>query len=265
MEVRTIATMTKRKDRLAEPLVLCYHAVSENWPADLSITTRQLREQLELLVERGYRGATFHDAVASMPSPSPIVAVTFDDAFLSVLELAHPILSSLGLRATVFVVTDFADGDQPLQWTGVDRWLGGVHESELQGLSWRQLEQLADDGWEIGSHTRTHPWLTKLSDDALAKELRGSREACEKALGRPCRTLAYPYGDFDARVAAAALEAGYEAAATLAAALNRPNALAWPRIGVYHKDSLRRFRVKVSPGIRRLRTAFAPVEKVLRA
>jgi peptidoglycan/xylan/chitin deacetylase (PgdA/CDA1 family) len=256
--------MKKRTARRNETLVLCYHAVSESWPADLSITTSQLREQLELLVERGYRGVTFSDAVASTSS-GPMVSVTFDDAFLSVLELAYPILSALALPATVFVVTDFAGDGRRLEWSGVDRWLGGVHEAELRGLSWRELEQLADAGWEIGSHTRTHPRLTKLPDVALANELRGSREACQHALGRPCRTLAYPYGDFDSRVAAAAAEAGYEAAASLPAALVRPTAFAWPRIGVYHKDSLRRFRVKVSPGIRRVRTAFAPVEKFLRA
>jgi peptidoglycan/xylan/chitin deacetylase (PgdA/CDA1 family) len=243
--------------------MLCYHAVSDSWPAHLSVTPAQLRQQLELLVQRGYHGETFHEAVVSEPS-RPTLVVTFDDAFLSVLQHAYPILAALGLPATVFVVTDFADGSRPLQWPGVDDWRGGAHEAELKSLSWGQLAQLADAGWEIGSHTRTHPRLTRLSDDALAGELSESREACEQALGRPCRSFAYPYGDFDTRVTAATAAAGYEAAATLPTALTRPSALAWPRIGVYHKDSLRRFRLKVSPTIRRLRTALGPVEELLR-
>jgi peptidoglycan/xylan/chitin deacetylase (PgdA/CDA1 family) len=254
----------RRSDQTGDTLVLCYHAVSDTWPADLSITQAHFRAQVELLVERGYRGCTFHDAVTSFGSGRR-VAITFDDAFLSVLELAFPVLSSLDLPATVFVVTDFADGNRRLEWTGIDRWLGSAHEHDLRGLSWTQLRELAEAGWEVGSHTRTHRRLTQLSDDTLAGELRGSREACEDALGRPCRSVAYPYGDFDGRVAAAAAAAGYDAGAALPMGLSRPTALGWPRVGVYHKDSLHRFRVKVSPTVRRLRTALAPVEARLRS
>jgi peptidoglycan/xylan/chitin deacetylase (PgdA/CDA1 family) len=256
--------VTRRSSRAGRTVTFGYHAISDSWSADLSVTTKQFREQLQLLVKRGFRGNTFHDAVTS-PSPGRRMVVTFDDAFSSVLELGFPILSSLGLVATVFVVTDFADSGRPLRWPGIDRWVGGIHEPELKGLSWSQLAQLADAGWEIGSHTRTHPRLTSLSDDALVGELRGSREACERALGRPCRSLAYPYGDFDPRVLAAAADAGYEAAATLPTFFTRPTALAWPRIGVYRKDSLRRFRVKVSPTVCRIRTVFGVVGDRLRS
>lgn len=260
--------MRRLRNRPAEPLVLCYHAISDDWSADFSTTTSQLRDQLELLVERGFRGATFTDAITSSANESSgsarVVAVTFDDGFSSVLERAYPILSSLGLPATLFVVTEFAETGGPLQWRGMDKSVAGDHETELQGLTWAEVRQLADAGWEIGSHTRTHPHLTQLADDALAQELRGSRDACESALGRSCRALAYPYGDFDARVAAAAAEAGYEAAATLSAGITRATALAWPRVGVYHYDSLRRFRIKTSPVVRRLRRRLAPVEARLR-
>jgi peptidoglycan/xylan/chitin deacetylase (PgdA/CDA1 family) len=253
-----------RSEQTGDTLVLCYHAISDTWPADLAVTQANFRAQIELLVERGYRGCTFHDAVAA-PGSGRRVAVTFDDAFQSVLELAFPVLSSLDFCATVFVVTDFADGNRRLEWHGIDGLLRSIHEPDLLGLSWPQLQELAEAGWEIGSHTRTHRRLTQLSDEALAGELRESREACENAMGRPCRSVAYPYGDFDVRVADAASAAGYDAGATLPAALGRPTALGWPRVGVYRKDSLRRFRVKVSPTVRRLRTALAPVEARLRS
>ena len=58
-------------------------------------------------------------------------------------------------------------------------------------------------------------WLTQLDDESLAHELRGSKQRCEEVLRRPCRTIAYPKGNFDDRVARATAEAGYEAAATL--------------------------------------------------
>lgn len=243
--------------------VLCYHAVSESWNVPLAVTTAQLREQLELLVSRGYRAVTFHEVVAEEP-PGPTLAITFDDGFASVLELAFPILSSLGLVATIFVVTDFVDGERPLRWPGIER-RSGIHEREVRGLSWSELDQLAAAGWEIGSHTRTHPRLTQLDDGALAAELRGSRAACERALARPCHSLAYPFGDVDSRVVAATREAGYEAAAALSTGLGGGSPLEWPRTGVYRKDSLRRFRLKVSPTVCRVRETFAPVERLARA
>jgi peptidoglycan/xylan/chitin deacetylase (PgdA/CDA1 family) len=235
----------------AQALVLCYHAVSDQWPADLSVTAAQLRSQLELLLRRGYQPATFTDAVTSPEKRT--LAVTFDDGYLSTLERAEPVLSSLGVPGTVFVVTDFVSNGHPLRWPGIEHWCDGPHEAELRGLSWADLETLAAAGWEVGSHTRTHPRLTELDDRALAEELSGSRTACERNLGRPCRSLAYPYGDVDRRVVAAAAAAGYEAAAALPARLSASRPLEYVRIGVYHPDGLGRFRLKVSPLVRHIR------------
>jgi peptidoglycan/xylan/chitin deacetylase (PgdA/CDA1 family) len=242
---------------LGDVLVLCYHAVSPDWPAQLSVTPERLQRQLEFLVRQGYQGATFHEAVTSSESGKKLV-VTFDDAYLSVYDLAYPILSSLGLPGTIFVVTDFAESGRTLGWSGIDHWLDGPHRPELRSLSWSQLRELAGAGWEIGSHTRTHPMLTTLDDAELVRELGESRETCETELGRPCSSLAYPYGDVDSRVAAAAVAAGYLAAAALPGQFVRGGGpMMWPRLGIYRKDSLLRFRVKVSPSTRRLRQALS--------
>jgi peptidoglycan/xylan/chitin deacetylase (PgdA/CDA1 family) len=242
-------------------LVLCYHSVSETWPASLSVSPNQLGEQLSWLVKAGYRGATFHEAVTRKASGMRLV-VTFDDAFRSVLNLAYPILAELGLPGTVFVVTDFARTSRPLAWDGIMQW-HGTYDDELQGMTWDEVRELADSGWEIGSHTRTHPRLTQLDDASLARELHESRDACERAVGRPCLSLAYPYGDFDARVCAAAADAGYRSAASEDP--GPPIPLAWPRVGIWRKDSLNRFRFKVSPTVVRARARLQPAEKRSRA
>jgi peptidoglycan/xylan/chitin deacetylase (PgdA/CDA1 family) len=239
---------------LSDTLVLCYHAVSERWPAPLSVTPAAFERQLALLVRRGYEGATFRDAALGN-RPGKTLAVTFDDAYRSVLELARPILDRLGLPATVFVPTDWPARGEPMRWPGIDQWMGGEFEPELRPLTWEQLAGLDAHGWEIGSHTRSHPHLTSLADAALDEELRASRAECERRLGKPCTTLAYPYGDWDARVAAAAGRAGYEAACTLPARIHAARPLEWPRVGVYHDDSERRYRLKVSRGVRAVRAS----------
>ena len=234
---------------MGDVLVLCYHAVSERWPAKLSLTPERLERQLRWVVAAGYRGATFHEAVTAPPA-AKTVAVTFDDAYRSVLELAFPILSRLRLPATVFVPTAFPGSDDPMAWPGIDEWLDGPHRAELQCMSWEELGGLASEGWEVGSHTRSHPMLTQIDDAALSRELSDSRSECEDRLGRPCRTIAYPYGDLDGRVAAAARDAGYDAGATLRRDRRDPRPLEWPRVGVYNADSYWRFRLKVAPATR---------------
>lgn len=239
---------------MSDVLVLCYHAVSPDWSAPLSVTPDRLERQLALLQRRGYVGTTFAQAIESPPGKRT-VAITFDDAYRSVLRLAAPLLDGLGWPASVYVPTDYAGTEAPMSWPGIDEWVGGPHERELTPMSWDELGELAERGWEIGSHTRSHPHLTQLDDEALGAELGESRAVCEQRLGRPCTSVAYPYGDVDERVVAATAGAGYSHGAALPAGLHAVRPLEWPRVGVYYGDAGWRFRLKVSPLVRRLRTA----------
>lgn len=238
-------------DGVEDTLVLCYHAVSESWPADLSITPRDLERQLSQLVGAGYRGVTFCEAVTG-DSAGRRLAVTFDDAYRSVHELALPILDRLGLTATVFVPTAHVDRAEPMSWPGIDRWRGGPHEAELRCMSSDQLAELAGRGWEVGAHTHTHPRLGGLRGPELTAELERPRALLRELLDRPCRSLAYPYGDFSSQTLVAVRSAGYSAAATLDASIPPGDPLRWPRVGVYHGEPAWRFRLKISPLVRRM-------------
>jgi peptidoglycan/xylan/chitin deacetylase (PgdA/CDA1 family) len=236
----------------ADVLVLCYHAVSDRWPSELAVTTEAIEAQVSLLLARGYRPATFGEVVLGRPARRAL-AVTFDDGYRSVYERAFPVLARLGVPATVFVVTDAVGDGRRLAWPGTDHWLATPYADELEPATPAQVRELAEAGWEIGSHTRSHPLLTTLDDAALADELAGSREASAALAGTPCLTIAYPYADVDDRVISAAAAAGYEAGAALPAHLHTAVALAWPRIGVFRGDGPLRFRAKVSTAGRRLR------------
>jgi peptidoglycan/xylan/chitin deacetylase (PgdA/CDA1 family) len=242
-----------REAGLSDLLVLCYHAVSPDWPAALSTTPETLDDHLGWLASRGYRGVPAREAL-SAPGDGRTVAITFDDAYRSVLERAKPILDRHGMRASVYVPTDWAGREEPMRWPGIDQWPGGPHEHELTCMTWEQLASLEEAGWEVGSHTRSHPKLPEVEDDAaLADELEGSRRVCEERLGRPCEAIAYPYGAHDERVVEAAGRAGYRYGLTLPGRLHAGRELAWPRIGIYRVDGARRFRLKVSPAMRALR------------
>ena len=229
---------------MSDVLVLGYHSISPSWPAATSVTPAQLEQQLTLLVERGYQGATLSEALTT-PRSERVLVLTFDDAHRSVLEYGHPILARLGLPGTLFVPTSYAASGAPMAWPGYEQWVGGPHEGELGCMSWPELTDLAGQGWEIGSHTRSHPRLTRLDDAALADELEQSRRDCEARLGRACYSLAYPYSDYDDRVVSAARSAGYRFAVTIPRRFKPPLPLQWPRVGVYHTDSAMRFRLRL--------------------
>lgn len=76
------------------------------------------------------------------------------------------------------------------------------------------MRALIAAGWEIDSHTLTHPDLTRLDDAQLATELVGSRRAIARRFGVKPAFFCYPYGRHDARVDAAVQRAGYLAAMT---------------------------------------------------
>ena len=237
---------------MGDVLVLCYHAVSPSWPAPLSVLPERLDAQLALLVRRGYRGATFTEAVTGARD-GKVLAVTFDDAYVSTLRLGLPILERHGVPGTVFAPSEYVDTDRAIAWEGMERWLGTEHEGELRCMTTPELQELRAAGWEVGSHTCSHPKLPTLADDRLREELSRSKETLEQKLSAPCTSIAYPYGAVDRRVSMAAAEAGYATGAALATPGGPPALHRWPRVGAYHGDSLTRFKLKVSPLARRLR------------
>jgi peptidoglycan/xylan/chitin deacetylase (PgdA/CDA1 family) len=132
----------------------------------------------------------------------------------------------------------------------------------MRSMSWEMAEELAGAGWEVGAHTMTHPHLPRLGDEQLAQELLDSRRRVEERLGR-CEMLAYPFGEWDARVARAAARAGYEFAFSLPFGQQlMANRMSIPRVTVDHRDDEVRFARKLSVPGREL--LFSPARPVIR-
>lgn len=244
----------RSKNGNADVLILGYHAVSETWTSPLSVTPQALESQMKYLLSRGYRAATFTEAALGS-QPGKVLSVTFDDAYESVDRLARPVLDHLGIPATIYAPTRYMGQEGPMSWPGIEEYIGGPDESELLPMSWERLRSAAEAGWEIGSHTVSHPHLTTLEDDALRQELTDSREQCGQMTGTDCTSIAFPYGDHDDRVVQASREAGYSAVATIPWRLQQTDAFVWPRTGIFYNDSERAFRIKVSPTVRRIRAS----------
>lgn len=172
-------------------VVLYYHEV----PTEAR--TRFAR-QMEALT----RGTTVVRAAHTGPLPDggSYVAITFDDAFRSVRTNALPELLSRGFPATIFVPVDFL-GQKP-GWEIRD----GVNEEVMTCDELRSLPELI----ELGSHSLSHPHLTRIDGARLHEEVDTSRHKLAELLGSDVSLLAFPYGEYDDRVVDTCSEAGYE-------------------------------------------------------
>ena len=197
------------------PLVLCYHAVSPDWEHRLAIQPDLLLRQVRAL-------SRFRQ-----------VHVTFDDAFRSAATV-FPDLDRLGVPVQIFVCTRYALVGAPLTIPE----LAGDDPEQLATMNWDELREQAARGVAIGSHAVSHPHLTTLPEDDLRRELNESKEEIEDRLGRPCEDLAYPYGEHDERVRAAARAAGYRQAYALRG--SRSDAYAAPRLDLYRRHTVPR-------------------------
>ena len=228
--------------RSPDVLVLCYHAVgdAEN---RFSVAPERLERQLHRLVQRGYVSEVASNVVRGEAS-RPRAVVTFDDGYHSVREPAALLLRRMGFVATVFVTTEFV---------GHTVGVGGGQGLDSSALSWDDLRALADEGWEIGSHSVSHPRLTKTTPNQLRVEIRESKARIEAELGRACSSFAYPWGLVDEHVEQEVRRAGYEVAFTVPRRMSPPLTYQWPRVTVLGSDGPARFAVKTSRTMRLVR------------
>jgi peptidoglycan/xylan/chitin deacetylase (PgdA/CDA1 family) len=180
------------------------------------------------------------------------VHVTFDDAFRSITSVI-PQLRDLGVPITVFVCSGHADlGGAPLLIPELATDDPEVIE-RLRTMSWDELRALAADGSVIGSHTVSHAHLIQLEDAELARELQESKQRVEDEVGVACQLFAYPYGEHDGRVRAAAQAAGYERAFALR--WRRGDSFAASRVDLYRRHTPLRTLARAAPfllGVERL-------------
>jgi peptidoglycan/xylan/chitin deacetylase (PgdA/CDA1 family) len=227
-------------DGLLRPgTVLVYHGLGppDGDDARLLITPERLEAQIRYLQRRGYRFRTADELVED-GEPGPGTAVlTFDDGFRTALTDVAPLLERLGVRGT-FYVSPGLFGEQHRQVSGEAGRL----------LDWDDGKALAEAGMDVGSHAMTHRDLRRLDGGELAAELEESRAAVEEITGRPCRTLAYPYGLYDDRVIDAARAAGYDLAFAWLPGPWRP--LAAPRLPAPPRHGAFRLALKLA-GMRR--------------
>jgi peptidoglycan/xylan/chitin deacetylase (PgdA/CDA1 family) len=231
----------------------CYHSIHDDGPRWLSVAPSLFEQQLATLRREGWRSGAAADleaVAAGSPRGGPTAFLTFDDGYADNYTTAFPLLREQGQTAIFFLLPSHLDGGA-FDWPEVAEDQRR-HPATMRSLTWAQVEEMAEAGMTFGSHSITHSHLPELGDEELSQELLDSRRAIAERLGS-CTMLAYPFGHWDARVAAAAKAAGYSFAFTLPRA-HQSGTTPWsiPRISVDYRDDGRRFGMKLRPLARRL-------------
>lgn len=185
--------------------ILMYHSISDDPLDPLTVSPKCFREQMALLAARGYCGISLTEVVQLLNQEATIprvVCLTFDDGFRDFYSEALPVLQRYSFRATLFVVAGSVG--ETSHWSS--------YRKARPLLSWRELEAIVESGYEIGSHTLSHPDLRTLPPDLLQREIEDSKHILEDQLQVPIRHFAYPGGAFTDREVAAVAWAGHTAA-----------------------------------------------------
>ncbi len=202
--------------RTADVPILMFHYVSTP-PADADIYRRDLSvapdlfaAQLDRLLADGYTTISLYDLMANLghgaPLPEKPVVLTFDDGYRDLYENALPALRARGMKATVFVLTDFMDEGRP------------------EYLTWDMAREMLAAGISIESHGRNHVSLEGKESDYLIWQALGSEQTIEFELGVRPRFVSYPAGDFDQRVIDVFESANYWAGVTTAQGITHSSA-----------------------------------------
>ncbi|HVP03110.1 MAG TPA: polysaccharide deacetylase family protein [Solirubrobacteraceae bacterium] len=182
--------------------ILMYHVVTAPPPGtaypELWTPRETFKATVALLRRKGYQGVTLGQAWRAWHGgpglPRQPVVFSFDDGYLSQWAHAKPILRAAG-------------------WPGVLNLEG--KNIGPGGLTRRQVRSMLAAGWEVDSHTLTHPDLTTVDDATLRREVADSRALLRRVFHIPVNFFCYPAGRNDARVRAAVRAAGYLAATTV--------------------------------------------------
>lgn len=175
-------------------VILIYHHVARDAPASTSVTPETFATHLAYLDDNNFRVLPLPEILSALRSGDPLpensVAITFDDAYRSVYNIARPMLEVRQMPYTVFVSTWSIDRAYP------------------DYMSWEQLRRIRGSGATIGNHGVAHEsalqvrdgetreqWLQRFRENAVTAQTRISRET-----GAVPQVFAWPYGEFSAEV-----------------------------------------------------------------
>jgi peptidoglycan/xylan/chitin deacetylase (PgdA/CDA1 family) len=149
----------------------------------------------------------------NQPPAARQVVITFDDGYVNVLRYGLEALAVARLKAIQFLPADLLGK--------CNEWDVPLGEAAEPIMTASQVREWISAGHEIGSHSLTHPYLTRLSAARAREEISASRKKLEDLFGVSIQHFCYPYGDWNESVGELVPEAGYKTACTTDPGVNQ--------------------------------------------
>ncbi len=176
-------------------VILYYHGIPDAYRSNFVRQLESIRRTARVL-PASHRG--------TMSSDKPNVAITFDDAYVSVAKNALPALAARGFHSTIFVPTAMLGGAPTWQMEE------GSPDSFEVVMPAEQIANLSSPLVTLGSHSCTHPRLSRLAPGEARAEIEGSRTELQELTKQEIQSFALPYGDHNASTIEICRTAGYE-------------------------------------------------------
>lgn len=229
---RTLLDFLDGKARLPErPVIVTFDDGYDDNYLNAFPLLRSLGVPATIFVSTGYIGSGkpfWFDLVAHILHHAPVETLTVHDLDMN-LTLGASVDSRR--KAASRLVGELKRVSNARRLDILDRlerqYAGAMNPGEFRlsrPLDWSQIREMSAAGIEFGSHTVSHPILSRLDDDELERELTVSREHLEQELGMPAPVLAYPVGgpeEFNDKVVRAAGAAGYRLGVSYMPGVNR--------------------------------------------
>ena len=222
-------------------VILSYHSVGSG---PLSMPVEKFQAQINWLQEHAV--VEDIDTLVQNPGNSGLrVALTFDDGYRSLYTIVAPILLSKRFSATAYINTGWM-GEQKANLS--DEALGYYPGEEF--LLWKEVGELKDSSWIIGSHGVEHLDFTHLSLTEINQQLIESKQQIESKLRICCKHFSYPWGRHNQIVRSAVFDSGYQfaTAAHHAPLQKRGNKFCLPRLNIRREYELEDFVFVLSGG-----------------
>ncbi|MBI5384614.1 MAG: polysaccharide deacetylase family protein [Verrucomicrobia bacterium] len=182
----------------------------------LYVETSLFSRQLAELRAAGFKSASLDNLNVPPQDRGPAIVLTFDDGFRNTLEYGLAPLAEHGFHAIQFLVAD--------RLGQTNEWDLPAGEVPAPLMDMAQVRDWLSAGHQIGSHTLTHPWLTRLPLAQAREEISASKKKLEDEFGVAIAHFCYPYGDWSEAVRDLVAEAGYVTACTTEFGVNPPGA-----------------------------------------
>lgn len=204
--------------------VLMHHHVAPT-DRELNVYPEIFEDQLRAIAGRGWKTLSGDEFIYYILNPKDrpkkCILITFDDGFADNYVYAYPLLKKYGMKAMLFIATDFIDDcdvqrDSFKALSHNDAWVLAQTERRSEVMcTWKELQEMESSGvFGIQGHGvshRTYDYMKAGDYEDLRKDLSRGKAILEERLSKTVSHFAWPRGHYDNKGITIAREVGYKA------------------------------------------------------